>query len=129
MELFHVLFYQVKNDSATYSETPVEISGNDDAIKKAKELIEQIISPQSSVINSMGGTCYKFLKPLCYYIKLTLGESLLCMEQRTKKVVSHSPGASGFDFLYCYTNHHSSSQLYGAALLHVSSIWAGILPR
>ena len=97
LELFHVLFYQVKKDGATYSETPVEISGNDDAIKKAKELIEQIISPQSSVINSMGGTCYKFLKPLCYYIKLTLGESLLCMEQRTKKVVSHSPGASGFD--------------------------------
>ena len=97
MELFHVLFYQVKNDSATYSETPVEISGNDDAIKKAKELIEQIISPQSSVINSMGGTCYKFLKPLCYYIKLKLGESLLCMEQRAKKVVSDSPGASGFD--------------------------------
>ena len=91
------MFYRVKNDTATYSETPVEISGNDDAIKKAKELIEQIISPQSSVINSMGGTCYKFLKPLCYYIKLTVGESLLCMEQRTKKVVSHSPGASGFD--------------------------------
>lgn len=97
LELFHVLFYQVKKDGATYSETPVEISGNDDAIKKAKELIEQIISPQSSVINSMGGTWYKFVKPLCYYIKLTLGESLLCMEQRTKKVVSHSPGASGFD--------------------------------
>ena len=91
------MFYQVKKDGVTYSETPVEISGNDDAIKKAKELIEQIISPHSSVINSMGGTCYKFLKPLCYYIKLTLGESLLCMEQRTKKVVSHSPGASGFD--------------------------------
>ena len=50
------MFYQVKKDGATYSETPVEISGNDDAIKKAKELIEQIISPQSSVINSMGGT-------------------------------------------------------------------------
>ena len=91
------LFYQVKKDSATYSETPVEISGNDDAIKKAKELIEQIINPQSSIINSMGGTCYKFLKPRCYYIKLKLGESLLCMEQRAKKVVSDSLGASGFD--------------------------------
>ena len=71
-------YYQVKKDSATYSETPVEISGNDDAIKKAKELIEQIISPQSSVITSMGGTCYKFLKPRYYYLKLTLGESLFC---------------------------------------------------
>ena len=92
MELFHVLFYQVKKDSASYSETPVEISGSDDGIKKAKELIEQIISPQSSVINSMGGTCYKFLKPRCYYIKLTLGESLLCMEQHAKKAVSDRPG-------------------------------------
>lgn len=73
-------YYQVKKDSATYSEMPVEISGNNDAIKKAKELIEQIISPQSSVITSMGGTsnCYKFLKPRYYYLKLTLGESLLC---------------------------------------------------
>ena len=79
LELFHVnLFYQVKKDGATYSETPVEISGSDDAIKKAKELIEQVISPQSSVINSLGGTCYKFLKPHYYYIKLILGESLLC---------------------------------------------------
>ena len=87
----------MKKDSATYSETPVEISGSDDAIKKAKELIEQIISPQSSIISSVGGTCYKFLKPRYYFIKLTLGESLLCMEQRAKKVVSDSPGASGFD--------------------------------
>lgn len=97
LELFHVLFYQVKKDSATYSETPVEISGSDDAIKKAKELIEQIISPQSSIISSMGGTCYKFLKLHCCYIKLTLGESLLCIEQHAKKAVSDSPGASGFD--------------------------------
>ena len=97
LELFHVLFYQVKKDSATYSETPVEISGSDDAIKKAKELIEQIISPQSSIISSMGGTCYKFLKLHCCYIKLTQGESLLCIEQHAKKAVSDSPGASGFD--------------------------------
>ncbi|XP_073258696.1 probable ATP-dependent RNA helicase DDX43 [Porites lutea] len=48
-------YIKVKKDSATYSETPVEISGSDDAIKKAKELIEQIISPQSSIISSMGG--------------------------------------------------------------------------
>ena len=122
MELFHVLFYQVKKDSATYSETPVEISGSDDAIKKAKELIEQIISPQSSIISSMGGTCYKFLKLHCCYIKLTLGESLLCIEQHAKKAVSDSPGLVDLILGYCYTNHHSSSQLYGAAPLHVSSI-------
>ena len=97
MELFHVLFYQVKKDSATYSETPVEICGSDDAIKKAKELIEQIISPQSSIISSMGGTCYKFLKLHCCYIELTQGESLLCIEQHAKKAVSDSPRASGFD--------------------------------
>ena len=69
MDVLNVLFYQVKKDSATYSETPVEISGSDDAIKKAKELIEQIINPQSSIISSMGGTCYKFLKPRYYYTR------------------------------------------------------------
>lgn len=47
----------MKKDDATYSETPVEISGSDDALKKAKELIEQIVRPESSVTNSMGGTC------------------------------------------------------------------------
>ena len=49
---------QVKNDDATYSETPVEISGSEDQIKKAKELIEQIIGPDSSVTNSMGGMVF-----------------------------------------------------------------------
>lgn len=47
-------YIKVKNDDATYSETPVEISGNDEAIKKAKELIEQIINPESSLANNMG---------------------------------------------------------------------------
>lgn len=48
-------YIKVKKDDATYSETPVEISGSDDALKKAKELIEQIVRPESSVTNSMGG--------------------------------------------------------------------------
>lgn len=48
--------YQVKKDDATYSETPVEISGTDDQITKAKELIQEIIGPSSSVINNMEGT-------------------------------------------------------------------------
>ena len=39
-----------------------------------------------------------------------------------------APGLVDLILGYCYTNHHSSSQLYGAALLHVSSIWSGILP-
>ena len=46
----------MKKDDATYTETPVEISGSDDQIKKAKELIQEIIGPSSSVINNMGGT-------------------------------------------------------------------------
>ena len=45
----------MKKDDATYSETPVEISGSEDQIKKAKEMIEQIIGPDSSVTNNMGG--------------------------------------------------------------------------
>lgn len=128
LELFHVLFYQVKKDSATYSETPVEISGSDDAIKKAKELIEQIISPQSSIISSMGGTCYKFLKLHCCYIKLTLGESLLCIEQHAKKAVSDSPGASGFDIgILLHKPSQFLTVVWGSSV-HVSSIWSGILP-
>lgn len=47
----------MKKDDATYIETPVEISGSDDQINKAKELIQEIIGPSSSVINNMGGTC------------------------------------------------------------------------
>ena len=47
--------WQVKKDDATYSETPVEISGSEDQIKKAKEMIEHIIGPDSSVTNNMGG--------------------------------------------------------------------------
>jgi len=47
----------VKKDDATYIETPVEISGSDDQINKAKELIQEIIGPSSSVINNMGGIC------------------------------------------------------------------------
>ena len=45
----------MKKDDATYSETPVEISGSGDQVKKAKEMIEQIIGPDSSVTNNMGG--------------------------------------------------------------------------
>lgn len=45
----------MKKDDANYSETPIEISGSDDQIKKAKELIEQIINPESSITNNMGG--------------------------------------------------------------------------
>ena len=45
----------MKNDDATCSETPVEISGSDEQIKNAKELIEQIIAPSSSITDSMGG--------------------------------------------------------------------------
>lgn len=45
----------MKNDDASCDETPVEISGSDDQIKKAKELIQEIIGPSSSVINNMGG--------------------------------------------------------------------------
>lgn len=48
-------YIKVKKDDATYSETPVEISGSEDQIKKAKEMIEQIIGPDSSVTNNMGG--------------------------------------------------------------------------
>ena len=48
---------QVKKDDATYTETPVEISGTDDQIKKAKELIHEIVGPSSPVINNMEGTC------------------------------------------------------------------------
>lgn len=50
----------MKKDDATYTETPVEISGNDDQIKKAKELIQEIIGPGSSVINNMGGMALVF---------------------------------------------------------------------
>ena len=46
----------MKKDDASYIETPVEISGSDDQINKAKELIQEIIGPSSSVINNMGGT-------------------------------------------------------------------------
>ena len=49
------LWNKVKKDDATYSETPVEISGSDDAVKKAKELIEKIINPESSLTNNMRG--------------------------------------------------------------------------
>lgn len=45
----------MKKDDANYSETPIEISGSDDQIKKAKELIEQIVNPESSITNNMGG--------------------------------------------------------------------------
>lgn len=55
LSLFNEFSNQVKKDDATYTETPVEISGNDDQIKKAKELIQEIIGPSSSVINNMGG--------------------------------------------------------------------------
>lgn len=50
----------MKKDDATYTETPVEISGNDDQIKTAKELIQEIIGPGSSVINNMGGMALVF---------------------------------------------------------------------
>lgn len=55
LSLFNEFSNKVKKDDATYTETPVEISGNDDQIKKAKELIQEIIGPSSSVINNMGG--------------------------------------------------------------------------
>lgn len=48
----------MKNDDATCSETPVEISGSDEQIKNAKELIEQIIAPSSSITDSMGGMAF-----------------------------------------------------------------------
>ena len=52
----------MKKDDATYDETPVEISGNDDQIKKAKELIQEIIGPSTSVTSSMAGmTCFKYV--------------------------------------------------------------------
>ena len=54
-EYYQLFQWQVKKDDATYSETPVEISGSEDQIKKAKEMIEQIIGPDSSVTNNMGG--------------------------------------------------------------------------
>ena len=50
------LLIQIKNDEATYSETPVEISGSEDALKKAKEFIEKIVHPESSLTDNMGGT-------------------------------------------------------------------------
>ena len=55
LSVLHKFCNQVKKDDATYTETPVEISGTDDQIKKAKELIQEIIGPSSSVINNMGG--------------------------------------------------------------------------
>ena len=45
----------MKTDDATNSETPVAISGSEDAIKKAKELIQQIVNPESSLATNMGG--------------------------------------------------------------------------
>jgi len=51
----NILLLKVKKDDATYSETPVEISGTDDQIKKAKRLIQEIIGPSSSVIDNIGG--------------------------------------------------------------------------
>ena len=51
----------MKKDDATYTETPVEISGSDDQINKAKELIQEIIGPSSSVINNMGGMLVFYL--------------------------------------------------------------------
>ena len=60
----------MKKDDATYIETPVEISGSDDQINKAKELIQEIIGPSSSVINNMGGTLYKYMT-LGFYMYLT----------------------------------------------------------
>ncbi|XP_068750067.1 probable ATP-dependent RNA helicase DDX43 isoform X2 [Montipora capricornis] len=48
-------YIKIKNDEATYSETPVEISGSEDALKKAKEFIEKIVHPESSLTDNMGG--------------------------------------------------------------------------
>ncbi|PFX20883.1 probable ATP-dependent RNA helicase DDX43 [Stylophora pistillata] len=48
-------YIKVKKDDATYSETPVEISGSEDQIKKAKEMIEQIVGPDTSPTNNIAG--------------------------------------------------------------------------
>lgn len=50
-----VLTVQVVKDGGTYSETPVEISGDENAIKKAREIIEELINPTSTITNQMGG--------------------------------------------------------------------------
>ena len=49
---------QIKKEEASYSETPVEISGSETEVNKAKELIEAIINPSvSSITSRMAGTC------------------------------------------------------------------------
>lgn len=48
-------YIKIKNDDATYTETPVEISGGEDAVKKAKEFIDKIVNPESSLTHNIGG--------------------------------------------------------------------------
>ncbi|KAK2574489.1 putative ATP-dependent RNA helicase DDX43 [Acropora cervicornis] len=48
-------YIKIKNDDATYTETPVEISGGEDAVKQAKEFIDKIVNPESSLTHNIGG--------------------------------------------------------------------------
>lgn len=58
--LLIIAYIQIKNDDATYAETPVEISGREDAVKKAKEFIEKIVNPESSLTHNIGGFEHSF---------------------------------------------------------------------
>lgn len=58
--MYYLCVDQVKKDDATYLETPVEISGDEDAIRKAKEIIGGLINPTTTVVNQMAGKCLSF---------------------------------------------------------------------
>ena len=48
---------QIKKEEASYYETPIEISGSENVIEKAMELIEAVINPSvSSITSRMEGT-------------------------------------------------------------------------
>ena len=47
---------QIKKEDATYIDTPVEITGSESEIERAKELIEETINPPvSSITSRMAG--------------------------------------------------------------------------
>ena len=50
----------MKKDDATYSDTPIEISGREEAVNVAKKLIEEIVDPGLSVEN--GNTPERLVK-------------------------------------------------------------------